>query len=184
MASSLSRRLADVRPTSKTSTKTGLSWLDRAIGYIGTREIRGRKHNRLVLRWASIFGIRDDETPWCGSFVAGMMKEDGRPVQKRGAAARSWLKYGKKLDKPAVGCIVVFWRGKRNGWSGHVGFVVGKDQYGNLMVLGGNQGNAVNIKPFSTKRVLGYRWPSIWPSQKRFKLPVVNSNGRVSNNEA
>nr|WP_303803578.1 hypothetical protein [Snodgrassella alvi] len=37
-----------------------------------------------------------------------------------------------KLYKPAYGCIVTFTR--KGG--GHVGFVVGKDTRGNLMVLG------------------------------------------------
>jgi hypothetical protein len=70
-----------------------------------------------------------------------------------------------------------------------VGFVVGKDKQGNLMVLGGNQGNAVNIKPFATSRVAGYVWLD-WadgrkssPKPERFELPVLDSNGRVSTNE-
>ena len=49
-----------------------------------------------------------------------------------------------KLNNPAYGCIVVFSR----AGGGHVGFLVGKDKQGNLMILGGNQSNAVNIKPF------------------------------------
>ena len=78
----------------------------------------------------------------------------------------------------------MFWRGSPSSANGHVGFVVGEDQHGNLMVLGGNQGDEVNIKPFSPSRVLAYRWPGIWPASERFTLPVLNSDGRPSQNEA
>lgn len=170
----------------KTFKPTGLKWLDHAATYIGQREIKGGKHNPHILSWWQKIKahFRDDETPWCGAFVGGVLVEAGFPAHKTGASARAWLNYGKPISQPAVGCIVVFWRGARNGASGHVGFVVGKDQKGNLMVLGGNQGDAVNIKPFAMDRVLGYRWPSISPALSRFKLPTYASNGELSTNEA
>ena len=49
---------------------------------------------------------------------------------------QSYLSWGEKLDRPVLGCVVVF---TRDG-GGHVGFVVGKSTSGNLLVLGGNQG--------------------------------------------
>lgn len=164
----------------------GPPWLDVARSYIGQREIKGARHNPAILSWWQRMGshFRDDETPWCGAFVGGVLAEAGLPKFAKGAAARAWLGYGKPLDRPAYGCIVVFWRGKPSGWSGHVGFLVGVDRAGNLMVLGGNQSDAVNIKPFSRSRVLGYRWPSVWPHDERFSLPVLDSDGRVSTNEA
>ena len=39
---------------------------------------------------------------------------------------------------------------------GHVSFVVGKDTRGNLMVLGGSQGNAVSIAAFLSGRATGF----------------------------
>lgn len=162
------------------------TWILIARRYLGTREIKGPKNEPLILKWWTMIKapFRDDETPWCGAFVGGVLCEAGVPIVSGGAAARNWLKLPTKLDKPAVGCVVVFWRGSRNGSSGHVGFVIGKDQYGNLMVLGGNQGDRVSIKPFDQSRVLGYRWPGKWPLEERFNLPVVDSNGRVSTKEA
>jgi hypothetical protein len=77
----------------------------------------------------------------------------------RAAAARSWLAWGRKLDKPTVGCVVVFWRGKRDGWQGHVGFYAGRAKNGDILVLGGNQSDAVSIRPYPMERLLGYRWP-------------------------
>ena len=165
---------------------TGPLWLDRARAYLGTREIKGPRHEPRILKWWAALKapFRDDETPWCGAFVGGVLEESGLPVQSGGAMARAWARYGVKLDKPAVGAIVVFWRGSPKGGSGHVGFVVGRDRYGNLMVLGGNQGDAVTIKPFSRDRVLAYRWPGVWPLAERFTLPLLDSDGRVSTDEA
>lgn len=154
--------------------------------YLGQREIKGPHHNAHILKfWRNIGApFADDETPWCGAFVGGVLFEAGIKPVAGGASARAWLKLPVKLDKPAFGCVVVFWRGSPTGGNGHVGFVVGKDPRGNIMVLGGNQGDAVNIKPFDTARVLGYRWPGIMPMPERFNLPLLDSDGKVSSNEA
>jgi uncharacterized protein (TIGR02594 family) len=161
-------------------------WLAKARSYLGLKEIPGKHHSPTILGWWKKLkdAIRDDETPWCGGYVGGVLAECGLPVVKSPAGARNWLNLPKVLDRPAYGCIVVFWRGKKSGWSGHVGFLVGKDQKGNLMILGGNQGNKVSIKPFSPSRVLGYRWPGITPDASRYRLPLVKSDGTVSTNEA
>jgi hypothetical protein len=42
----------------------------------------------------------------------------------------------------------------------------------------------VNIRPFALNRVAGYRWPSAYPSTGRFNLPVLDSDGKVSEDEA
>ena len=165
---------------------TGPVWLDTARTYLGQREIKGPHHNPHVLTWWKRMGapFADDETPWCGAFVGGVLSETGIKPVSGGASARAWLKLPVKLDRAAVGAVVVFWRGSPDGGQGHVGFVAGRDQAGNLMVLGGNQGDAVTIKPFSRNRVLGYRWPGVYPYASRFDLPLIGSDGRVSTDEA
>ena len=96
----------------------------------------------------------------------------------------AWVDAGERLTAPAYGCIVVF---NRTG-GGHVGFVVGRDREGNLMVLGGNQGNKVSIAKFAKDRVVAYVWPSNGsgnkPAQDRYRLPVLAANGAFSTNEA
>ena len=159
-----------------------MKWMDIARSYLGVAEIQGPHHNpRVVELWktARVPGVDDDETPWCAAFVSAVLEEAGI-VSARTGWARSYLKWGSRLGAPAVGCIVVFERGPK---AGHVGFVVGQDKTGNLMVLGGNQGNAVTIRPFDLKRVLGYRWPA-GSEPDHFALPVVTSDGRLSRNEA
>lgn len=158
------------------------AWLAKARSYLGRAEIPGQKHSPFVLRlWQLIRApFTDDETPWCAAFVGGVLEECGLK-STRSAWARSYLAWGQKIAKPVVGCIVVFERGPK---SGHVGFVVGEDRRGNLMVLGGNQGNAVTVAPFGTNRVLGYRWPGAVVPPAFASLPVVASDGKVSTNEA
>ncbi|WP_435781796.1 TIGR02594 family protein [Providencia hangzhouensis] len=106
------------------------------------------------------------KVPWCAGFVNAMLERAGIR-STRSDSSRSYLAFGTVLNEPAYGCVVVF---SRSG-GGHVGFVVGKTESGQLMVLGGNQSDAVNIKSFSLDRVTGYRWPSGLPVDTR-PLPV------------
>lgn len=167
------------------------SWIEQARKYLGVAEVNGPHHNPHILKWWDAIGapFDDDETPWCGAFVGGVLAEVGIKPVAGGASAKAWLKLGKPgnvgrmLDRPAVGCVVVYDR-PPNPASGHVGFLLGVDQHGNQMILGGNQGDKVSIKPFSTKRVAGYRWPGIAPYESRYTLPLIGSDGRVSTNEA
>lgn len=156
-------------------------WIEEARKYLGLNEIPGPKHNATILSWLSQLKAwwKEDETPWCGTFVAHCVREAGLTVPQYWMRAKAWADWGVKLQAPAPGCIVVF---EREG-GGHVGFVVGKDSRGNLMVLGGNQGNRVSIAPFSTARVLAYVWPLAVPRDGE-ALPLLASNGQVSTNEA
>lgn len=156
-----------------------------ARSYIGIHEIKGPKHEAKILEWWKLAHttFTDDETPWCAGFVSGILEEAGY-VSARTGWARGYLKWGTKLSGPAYGSIAVLERGPT---SGHVAFVVGRDKFGNLMLLGGNQSDAVNIKAFDPKRVLSYRWPSELALPKfigKGLLPVLKTDGTLSSNEA
>lgn len=162
------------------------SWLRIAMGYRGLREYKGSSHNKTILKWwrdIGLGGIRDDETAWCAAYVGGCLVEAGLPSTKS-ALARSYDKWGRQLDKPAVGSVVTFWRERPSSWKGHVGFVVGVSQRQRLMVLGGNQGDQVNIKAFSASRVIGFRWPVNVPERPSYNLPVIQSDGTLSTDES
>lgn len=158
-------------------------WIAEAEKYIGTREIRGPRHEpRILAWWRAIFrgGIRDDETPWCSAFVGAMMEFSGIR-STRFESARSWESWGKALQFPVYGCVAVF---TRPGGGGHVGFVVGRDMSGNLLILGGNQGDAVSIMAFSPRRVVAYRWPAEYPITLTASPPVLAAGAPLSVNEA
>lgn len=153
-------------------------WLAEARRHIGQREVKGPRHNSLIIAWWRAIkraGIRDDETPWCAAFVGGCLEAVGL-ISSRFESARSYLEWGAKLDTPEVGCVVVL--GRDGG--GHVGFVVGRDATGNLLVLGGNQGDAVSVAAFARSRVLGYRWPQAVPLPAAAPLPLASAALSVS----
>lgn len=156
-------------------------WLRNAKRHLGLTEIPGKEHAPKIVRWLRDLKAWwfDDETPWCGTYVAAVMRESRLSFPKHWYRAKAWLGWGVKLDRPAFGCVVVF---ERAG-GGHVGFVVGRDIHGRLLVLGGNQGNKVSVAPFEMNRVLGYRWPLEAIMDPRVAPPVLAFTGAASGGE-
>ena len=158
-------------------------WLAVARNYIGTKEVPGSKDVApTIAKWLLSLHAwwRDDETPWCGVAVAAWMREAGiQQLPVHWYRAKGWLGWGITLTQPCVGCIVVF---ERPG-GGHVGLVDGRDQFGRLLVIGGNQGDRVSRAAFETSRVLGYRWPSGQP-RPTDPLPIYAGGLPPSTDEA
>lgn len=138
------------------------NWIKIAEGEKGVKENTSKtKHDPRVMEYHGSVGgnINTDETPWCSSFVNWVMKKAGKGGTNS-AMAISWKKYGEKLDRPAYGAIAVIdWDGPGPGWKGHVGFVVGK-KGNSILMLGGNQANAVNVKSFPKSKIVAYVVPS------------------------
>jgi uncharacterized protein (TIGR02594 family) len=156
-------------------------WLKIARTQIGVRETVGPKHSAIIIGWLRKLKswIKDDETPWCGTFVAAVMQEAGLPYPKLYMRAKEWATYGSNLRSThiAPGAILVF---NREG-GGHVGFYVGEDATA-YRVLGGNQSNAVNVTRILKNRCIAIRWPKGEPV---LGGPVrLAANGEVSRNEA
>ena len=154
--------------------------------HIGLKEIPGPKHNSTIVGWLKFLKAWyfEDDTPWCGTFVAHCMKTAGLTIPTNWMRAKDWSTgWGVRLAPPIYGCVVVF---ERTG-GGHVGFVIGQTKEGLLAVMGGNQANAVNVAKFPKDRVVGYYWPRDYtiPANGVFlPLPVVTVAGGVSVNEA
>ena len=140
-------------------------WLQTAFDEVGTKEIKGFAHTPRIVQYHACTGLgaTDDETPWCSSFMCFIMKQSG--IQStRSAASLSWLRWGKVLDTPVRGCIVIFERADKSGKiipnRGHVGLWLSEDEHV-VHVLGGNQRDQVGINRYRRDRVIGYRWPSL-----------------------
>ncbi|WP_368766729.1 TIGR02594 family protein [Enterobacter hormaechei] len=132
-------------------------WLAEARKHLGLHEIKGPQNAAEIVQFFKDIkrgGIKDDETPWCAAFVGAMLERSGIR-STRFESAKSYLEWGEPLQSPALGCVAVL---TRDG-GGHVGFVVGRAPNGDLMLLGGNQGDQVCIRAFAPSRVTGYRWP-------------------------
>lgn len=140
-----------------------LIWLELMKWY-GLKEISGAIDNPIIVGWFKEFGyddIDDDETAWCSLTINKMAKDCG--LQYTGKLdARSWMKIGIGVSDPKIGHLVVFWRGQKTGWQGHVGLFAGfnKDKT-HIFTLGGNQGNMIGIRAYPIQAfdfgLLGYR---------------------------
>lgn len=148
--------------------------------YLGLKEIPGPKHNNVILGWLTELGAwwKDDETPWCGVFVAECFRQCGSNLPKYWYRAKGWLDWGIALKEPIDGCVVIL---EREG-GGHVFIFMGYDKKGNIVGIGGNQGNQVSIAAFDKTRVIGYRWPAKFPLHKQV-TKGIDLNGKVSQNE-
>jgi len=158
-----------------------MMWMKTARESVGLKEVVGPKHNTKIQAWLSKLGAwwRDDETPWCGTFVAHCLREAGHPIPKHWYRALGWKEYGSNLRPTHVceGAILVF---AREG-GGHVGFYVSEDRF-YYRVLGGNQKNSVNIMRIAKSRCVAIRWPTGVPVTG---VPIhVATNAPVSGNEA
>ena len=157
--------------------------MDYAASLIGTREIKGPKHNPTILQWAKNLGrkvgivFNNDELAWCGLFAGEVMNRAGHTPPNICVRASEWAKFGVGLREGAFGAVLVF---SRQG-GGHVGFYVSEDDT-TYHVLGGNQSDSVNITRIAKNRLSAIRWPAgiplpkSGPIRKRF-------DGAISTNE-
>jgi uncharacterized protein (TIGR02594 family) len=158
------------------------------MNWVGVKEVGGTADNAAIQKWAAEEGgdiakvYRHDSIPWCSLYANMVLSKVGLKGTET-LWALDWENWGRKLPGPAVGAFAPM---KRQG-GGHIAIVVGRDQNGNLMCLGGNQEDAVNIKPFPADRPLSFRWPEGVPPPAQCglaTLPLITSDGSVSTAEA
>lgn len=133
--------------------------LEIALTQYGVKEIIGDIHNSVILGYLDDIGhgyINDDETPWCSTFINWCALKAGVERTYK-LNARSWLDIGQEIptDQAQLGDIVIFKRGTK-AWQGHVAIYI-KETPNFIYVLGGNQGNQVNIMKYPKVDLLGVR---------------------------
>ncbi len=154
-----------------------LPWIAEARKHIGLKEDTSKfKHSPTILGWLKKLGAwwMDDETPWCGVFVAHCLQAAGVKFPKNWFRALAYLNDETKLAKPAYGCVAV----KTRVGGGHVCFVVGKDKAtGKLVCLGGNQSNMVCYALYNESDFEAFIWcgQASTPAQHRYHLPILSN---------
>lgn len=123
---------------------------------------------------------QSDERPWASAFANQSLEKAG--VRGTGdPRALSWLTWGTALDGPAVGAVAVLDFGAGRG---HVGFVEGTYE-GMIVLLGGDQSNAVNGTAFAPDQITTYRWPAGQPlPAPGSDLPEVRPTSAVDRHAA
>jgi len=147
--------------------KIEISAFELGERFIGIREVVGVASNPQIL---AMLRLDDqwpvgDEVGWCSAFVNYICWLLRLPRSKS-LSARSWLSLGEAVDLPnaEVGFdVVILKRGKGSDPGpevlkapGHVGFYAGLGE-GTVLVLGGNQGDRVNVSSFARESILGIR---------------------------
>lgn len=136
--------------------------------FVGVKEISGQASNPIVLGMLRLDTgwPEDDAVPWCSAFVnyvAWLL----RLPRSKSLRARSWLMVGAGVadlrDAEASFDVVILKRGRGEQpgpevieASGHVGFFAGIEG-DRILVLGGNQGDAVSVASFPRQDLLGVR---------------------------
>ncbi len=143
------------------------SAFDLAQRFVGVKEIPTDESNPQVLAMLKLDGDwpKGDHVPWCSAFtnyIAWLI----RLPRSKSLRARSWLTVGKavELNDATIGFDVVILKrggGRQPGPTvinapGHVGFFAGREGK-DVLLLGGNQNDAVNVTRYSSTRLLGVR---------------------------
>lgn len=139
------------------------AWLAPAWAELGQRECPGAATNPHIAGLFAAAGhprITSDEVAWCAAYVSACLERAGVP-SARTLLARDYLGWGTELTAPRFGAIAVLSRDP-DPTAGHVGFMIARSAE-SVVLLGGNQSNAVSVETFPASRLLSLRWPSPGP---------------------
>ena len=154
-----------------------------ALSYYGLHEAPGGANNPVIMAWArelSLTSYHGDDTPWCGLFMAKIARDAGKVYPEAPLWARNWLTFGLSSPMPMLGDVLVF---QRPGGGGHVGIYVCEDADA-YHVLGGNEGDAVNIVRMAKARLLAARRPDYHITPPNVRVIKMGADGPLSSNEA
>ncbi len=163
--------------------------IKNALSLYDTMEAPGSANNPVIIGWAKEIGgniltvYKADEIPWCGLFIAVVVKRSAKQVVKDPLWALNWGTFGKSVDVAMLGDVMVFIRktveGKR---AGHVALYVGEDDEC-YHVLGGNQSDKVCISRLEKNRLYAARRPNYNVQPGNVRRILLAETGQVSSNE-
>lgn len=172
----------------QSSTDQTPPWLATMRSIKGTDEFAGGADNPIILSWRDFISrtypemeeycrnYTHDSVPWCGLTVAYVMAVNGiRPVFGRSDTdkflwADAWRQFGTKLERPQLGCVMVF---TRDG-GGHVSLYEDEDA-DRYKICGGNQSDSVNSTWMSKSKFSGAFWPNQVSAQVSRPAPAATS---------
>jgi uncharacterized protein (TIGR02594 family) len=147
-------------PAPKTPFSDAPKWFLGSLHDIGFHETGDNQGIEEFIAQGKTGSLGD---PWCAIWMNAKLEMAGI----RGTRSPAALSFTRdpgfvQLDKPSLGCIVVFWRNSRASGQGHVGEYWGENDT-HVWVLGGNESNMVQVealpKDSPTFGLIGYWWP-------------------------
>lgn len=160
----------------------GPKMLLEALKLYGTHETPGIADNPIIMEWAKELKLDwypHDSTPWCGLEMGIVAKRADKVPPPGLLAALNWVKFGKKVDVPMLGDVLIF---TRTG-GGHVTLYIGEDSEA-YHCLGGNQGDQVDIARISKSRLHAARRPDYLTQPANVRSIYLSNSGGLSKNEA
>lgn len=150
--------------------KIQTSCFDLAQRWVGVEEVEGQASSVHVMAMLHLDAKwpEGDHVPWCSAFanyVAWIL----RLPRSKSLAARSWLKVGRPIqlrEAQPENDVVILKRGGKGqpgpevlDAPGHVGFFAGLEgeRGSRVLILGGNQSDAVSVASFPVADVIGVR---------------------------
>lgn len=162
-----------------------------ALSQFGIREIPGIKSHPAIIGYARNLGLEkiytNDDISWCALFMSWVAKSAGKVLPSTNGdpynmlRAKWFLNFGDSVsyEDACFGDVVVL---QRPG-GGHVGLLIAKGP-GRVHLLGGNQGNMVNIAEMEKSRIVGIRRQYLIGMPESAKDYYINQTGDLSTNEA
>lgn len=135
-------------------------WMAELHRRMGLHEVRDKSKLIDFLKIGKFLG-NPSELPWCGDAVESPIAKTlpSEPLPANPFWAQGWAKFGIEAPGPIVGAIgVIRW----TETTGHVGVVAGVER-DRIVLLGGNQQNAITLASFPKDKFIAYRWPSTFP---------------------
>jgi uncharacterized protein (TIGR02594 family) len=123
-----------------------------AFKHFAVTEYDGPEDNPIIMQWAEELGLEmkfsHDSDAWCTLFVSYCVHKAGLPLPPHEYLLWSqiYAKWGtERQGDPALGDVVVTWRGQKGQGLGHVRIFLAKDHKDNWVCIGGNQSNSVSV---------------------------------------
>lgn len=145
-------------------------WFQLGLHEIGFHETG---NNQGIDRYIAMAHCGAAGDPWCAIFANAMLEQAGVTGTRSPSSQSFRTNPGfVQLAGPALGALVVYWRGSQASGLGHVGFYRGEDA-NSVWTLGGNENDMVQIealpKSSASFGLIGYWWPKAVP------LPVIGA---------
>jgi uncharacterized protein (TIGR02594 family) len=159
-------------------TETMPPWMAEMHRRMGLHEVT---HKAKLIEFLKIGKFLGDPSklPWCGDMVESCIAKvlPTEPLPANPFWAQAWATFGINAQTPLVGSIgVIRWSAN----AGHVGFVAGVEG-NNVVLLGGNQSNAITLASFPRDKFIAFRWPKTFPVKGypalRGKATAISSEG-------
>lgn len=153
-----------------TANTSGNNPLSIALQYLGVNELDPEGTELRAEIWDHVFGsdsrtskkFTEQNMAWCAGFVNEILLQAGAETLETDSVydkgrAKKYLQLGEGvgLEDAQMGDVIV--KAPRAGRE-HVGFYAGYDsETDQVLILGGNQANEVNISAYPAREVLGIR---------------------------